>query len=170
MEYFFSRNLGYNFHYFSMNFTILKYNLHNFRCNLHYFLLTTAQNCLADKFRSKTELKVSWASCNIYKLKHSGLWGWKSWRIKKCFQKQTFKYFLDQLSCVFIYDCFQRFEWRNSPNPPFENHSTFLFTSQSLYLHVPTVFTVLFSEVLKFCILARKGVDCKMNGLKLNFY
>ena len=49
----------YNFHYCSINFTILKYNLHNFRCNLHYFLLTTAQNCLADKFRSKTELKVS---------------------------------------------------------------------------------------------------------------
>ena len=50
------------------------------------------------------------------------------------------------MSCVFIEDCFQRFECRNSPNPVFKNHSTFsegLFTSTN-------VFTGFFSETLGY--------------------
>ena len=47
---------------------------------------------------------------------------------------------------------------RNSPNPLFKNHSTLLFTFQSIPLHLSKLFTGLFSETLRLGIFAKHWV------------
>ena len=59
------------------------------------------------------------------------------------------------LSCVFIKDCFKRFECRNSPNILFKNHSTLLYTSQSICWHLPKLFIGLFSDIMKSGMFAK---------------